>query len=175
MRPRSKVPTVWLGAAVFLGQLVSTPAIARDYPPFRRPDVGSAADCSPSPALERVLGLLEGPPLPFDPDAPPDFDEPLANAVSANMRHVLELDAPVDWHGLALVRIETFYGFERGPQNTSLVFRNDSGEVRRVWNVLGWNLPAAGSNRTIDDEVIEVLIGVQDLGGGLAAVTCFRD
>lgn len=110
-----------------------------------------------------------------DPHAPPDFDEPLANAVAANMLHRLELDAPIQWHSLQLVSVETFHGFERGPANTSLVFRNDPSEVQGVWTALGWDLPPAGRHRTIEDEAAATSIGIETRPDGLTAVTCFVD
>jgi hypothetical protein len=142
-------------------------------PPFSYQDVDFTPGCRPNAAFDRLLGVL----LPRSAggeDAEPEFDEPLYNAVSGYSYHVLHLSNAAEWNGLRLVEVRLHHGIESGPSNASLVFADNPGRVREVWNARGWNLPPAGETRVIEDEIITTAVGIE-MDGELAAVTCFVD
>lgn len=78
------------------------------------------------------------------------------------------------WHGLTLILIERETGIESGPYNVSLIFAEPPEIARPLLNQIGFDLPASGQHRVIDDEVIES--GVQfgpHLEGSM--LTCYSD
>ncbi len=86
------------------------------------------------------------------------------------------LDAPVDWHGLSLSGAGFYGGIERGPSNFTLYFRDDPVKVMKVWNDLGWKLPAIDETRPLDqDGYVSISVNKEGEDDKFGSVTCSRD
>ena len=171
------VTSTKIGAAALalLGASAPISAATPAYPPFSWEDVGFERDCTPNPALARVLGMMSGHGGAADPDAPVDFDEPLHNAVFGDIQQRLMIDGGAEWHGLRLIAVESYHGIERGPANYTLVFSDSRADVLAVWNRMGWRLPDNQEARDIAGLEGYASIAAQSTEGGATHVTCFRD
>ena len=168
-----RAPLYFMAIALLLPQPVAAQATAKPKStmPFNWQDVGFTPDCNPNPAFERLLGIFARNPAPSDQE--PIYDEGLYHAVSGETSQELQLDSPVDWHGLKLTGIRLYSGVERGPVNYYIYFEEGPDTVRARWNALGWKIPAGDGVQ----EVIEnyAFIGVQARNGGGSIVACWRD
>jgi hypothetical protein len=152
--------------------LSPSPLAAQDAP-FALEEVGFNPACGPNEAFVRLLTLMLGP-RPTAEQAEAAYDPAVLDAVAGDLRHVLHFNQPAPWNGLNLAEIRLQFGVESGPANFGLAFADEPERVRAVWNAQGWDLPPPGASRVVDDEVVEVSIGIAR-DGALTTVTCFAD
>lgn len=137
----------------------------RDF--FDPVQIGFEPDCTPNAGFQKIVEMMAG--------EQPDLS--ILQTVSGNIEHHLELDEPVNWHGLKLSGFHLYFGIERGPYNYSLMFADGPDDVRAVWNQRGWNLPPIGQARDIDGLEGYASIGISPSSGDgeTTRVTCWRD
>ncbi len=160
------------GLAAAVLALSSAPSAAQEAK-FDLEEVGFTPGCGPNEAFVRLLTLMLGP-HPTAAQGEAAYDKAVLDAVAGDMRHVLHFSRPVPWNGFNLAEVRLQFGVESGPANFGLAFADDPERVREVWNARGWDLPPPGASRVVDDEVVEVSIGIAR-DGALTTVTCFTD